>query len=140
MDAVTARHIDRAAILAFGRSPLGQLARDAHKTLPEWPFTLNLPVQELADYGLDLSPGDISDPDEYIVVQGIADLLIMNQEGLHLIDFKTDRISPEQVPQRVKRYENQLRLYSVAAQAILQRRVSGKWLYFLKPGLAVPIE
>jgi ATP-dependent helicase/nuclease subunit A len=140
MDAVTAQRIDRAAILAFGRSSLGQLARDAHKILREWPFTLNLPVQELAGYGLDLSPGDISDPDEYIVVQGIADLLIMNPEGLHLIDYKTDRVTPKQLPQRVKLYENQLRLYGGAAQAILQQRVAGKWLYFLHPGLEARIE
>jgi ATP-dependent helicase/nuclease subunit A len=140
IDTGTAKHINSAAILAFGRSSLGKLAQRADRIYREWPFTLNLPVQELPSYGLDVSRAQILDPDEYIIVQGIADLVIVNEQGLHLVDFKTDRITPEQVPQRKDLYRNQLRLYSVAAQAILKRSVSGKWLYFLQPGLEVQTE
>jgi len=140
IDAATAKQINSEAILDFARSSLGQLARDADKTYREWPFTLNLPVQELSSYGLDVTPGHVLDSSEHIIVQGIADLLLVNAQGLHLIDFKTDRITPEQVPQRADLYRDQLRLYSVAAQIILQRPVSGKWLYFLQPGLAHQVD
>jgi ATP-dependent helicase/nuclease subunit A len=87
-----------------------------------------------------VGPEQIHDSTEFITVQGIADLLLVHEQGLHLIDFKTDRVTPEQVPQRVDLYQNQLRLYSRAAQVILKQEVLGQWLYFLSPGLAVEVD
>lgn len=140
VDPGSAKQIERDAILTFSRSALGQLARDAEKTYAEWPFTLKLPVRDLPRYGLDVGCGQGLDAKAYVTVQGIADLLIANDQGLHLIDFKTDRVAPEQVPQRADVYRNQLKLYGRAAQTIRNGKVSGMWLYFLHPGLAVQIE
>jgi len=77
--------------------------------------------------------------DEVIIVQGIIDMLIKTPEGLLVIDFKTDDVAGEQIAERSNLYQRQLELYGRAAEAILKLKVSGRWLYFLKPGCAVEV-
>jgi ATP-dependent helicase/nuclease subunit A len=94
----------------------------------EWPFTFALPASELAGTS-----------DEIIVVQGIIDLLVRAADGLVVIDFKTDRITAEQVGQRSEFYRRQLELYSRAACAILKVKPAGSWLYFLSCAVCVEV-
>jgi ATP-dependent exoDNAse (exonuclease V) beta subunit len=48
-----------------------------------------------------------------------------------LIDFKTDRVASGELPNKVKVYEPQLKLYAQALSRIYGRPVSQSWLYFL---------
>jgi len=75
-----------------------------------------------------------------IIVQGIIDMLIQTPQGLVVIDFKTDNISPSQAPQRAELYRGQLDLYAKAASSILKTPTVGKSLYFLAPRRAVEIR
>ncbi len=124
-----AERVDTASILEFFKSERGGLALNASNTVwREWPFTFALPASELANAS-----------DEIIVVQGIIDLLVRTAEGLVVIDFKTDRITAEQVGERADFYRRQLELYSRAACAILKVKPAGRWLYFLTPGVCVEV-
>lgn len=124
-----AEHIDTASILEFFRSEQGGWALDASNTVwREWPFTFSLPAKEIADTS-----------GETVVVQGIIDLLVRTTEGLVVVDFKTDRITAEQVAERAEFYRRQLELYSRAACAILKAKPAGKWLYFLACGVCVEV-
>ncbi len=129
-------HIETESIMRFFESELGQTALDAENTLwREWPFTFALPVPEF-DGTLHASRFT---SDETIVVQGIIDILVRTPQGLLVIDFKTDNITAEQVPDRTRLYHRQLELYGRAAEAIMKTKVTCKWLYFLTPGCAIEI-
>ena len=75
-----------------------------------------------------------------IIVQGIIDMLIRTPQGLVIIDFKTDNVTPGQVRERAELYRRQLALYSRAASAILKSESIAKWLYFLTPACAFEIK
>jgi len=75
-----------------------------------------------------------------IIVQGIIDMLIRTPQGLVIIDFKTDNITPGQVRERAELYRQQLNLYSRAASAILKDKLLSKWLYFLTPATEFEIK
>jgi ATP-dependent exoDNAse (exonuclease V) beta subunit len=60
-------------------------------------------------------------------------MLIRTPKGLVVIDFKTDQITAEQVPDRAELYRRQLELYGRAASALLKSQSVTKYLYFLKP-------
>ncbi|MHC4553327.1 MAG: 3'-5' exonuclease, partial [Planctomycetota bacterium] len=152
IDAATAESIDTNAIAAFFDSDLGKLAQaNAGAVLREWPFTYGLSSNDITKRCQKplISPADTtkrgqepfsSEEDEIVVVQGIVDMIIPTEEGLVIVDFKTDRVTEETVQQRADRYTEQLRTYAKAAGAILNRPVAAAWLYFLNPQKAIEIK
>jgi ATP-dependent helicase/nuclease subunit A len=134
MAAAVAEQVDTDSILAFFTGELGRLVLDASNTVwREWPFTFALPACEFADSG----DGPRATGDELVVVQGIIDMLVRTSQGLVVIDFKSDRITAEQVDQRAELYRRQLELYSRAASAILKSETVARWLYFLTPRCSI---
>lgn len=139
LDPEGAALIQKDAIAAFFDTDLGRLTlQNPQRVYREWPFTLGLSLDELSVYGFE-APGP-DDAHEHIIVQGIADLVIATDQGLHLVDFKTDRITEMQLAQRTENYAPQLALYAQATQTILKQPVIGKWLYFLALGQAVEVQ
>ncbi|MCX5635616.1 MAG: UvrD-helicase domain-containing protein [Planctomycetota bacterium] len=129
-----AEKINDESIVKFFESQLGQKVIKAGSAVwREWPFSFAVPAVN-RDSSL---VARISEIDEIIVVQGIIDLLVQTQDGLLVIDFKTDNVTAGQTAQRAEFYRQQLDFYGKAAEKILKRKVTGKWLYFLKPGCAV---
>jgi len=145
LSAAVAQYVNTESILAFFQSDLGRLALDPKNTIwREWPFTFALPATfvahtSLLDTQVTSHQSPITD-DEVVIIQGIIDLLIKKPDGLLIIDFKTDRITAEEVSERAELYRRQLELYSRAASAILKDRLLAKWLYFLTPGCAIEVE
>jgi ATP-dependent exoDNAse (exonuclease V) beta subunit len=72
--------------------------------------------------------------EEFVVVQGAADLVAVLDRELWLVDFKTDHISPQMLPARTKEYAVQLRVYAIALQKVYRRKVTRACLYFLALG------
>ena len=148
-----ANNIDVDSILSFFHGEPGKLLLNAENVVyREWPFTFALPACEFTDTshesqitggslkaeGFGDGRGDIRSDAirDTIVVQGIIDMLIQTPNGLVVIDFKTDRITADRVPERTKLYQRQLDLYGRAASAILQSECIAKWLYFLTPRIS----
>ena len=118
-----ADHIDTQSIISFFDSKPGSLAFDkSNKVFREWPFTFAEPQEE-----------------DFIIVQGIIDMIIQEPEGLIIIDFKTDRISASQIQERANLYKRQLDLYGQAAESVLKTKVISKWLYFLTPQIGIEV-
>ncbi len=140
-----AEHIDTKSIITFFHSDLGRLVLDTENTIcREWPFTFSLPASLLARRSSLVArttshESRVTD-DEVVIIQGIIDMLIRTPDGLLVIDFKTDRITANEVSERAEFYRRQLELYSRAASAILKDKLLGKWLYFLTPGCEVEIK
>ena len=70
--------------------------------------------------------------DEFVVVQGVADLVVIQPEEIWLLDYKTDQVRPEMLDDRIKAYTPQLAVYALALSRIYQRPVTRRWLHFLR--------
>lgn len=118
----------------FFHSPLGQrlAAAPREKVKREVAFTLGLPAGEVYP---DLGPEET----EKVIVQGIIDCLLLEEDGIVLVDYKTDRVREEDLPRVVAGYRHQLELYARAVEAIYAQPVKEKYLYFFQLGRAVPV-
>ncbi|MCL5770532.1 MAG: PD-(D/E)XK nuclease family protein, partial [Planctomycetes bacterium] len=99
-------------------------------------FLWTLPAGELAapadaaGGGFDESAkGDSEDAGDRAVVRGTIDALLLQDDALHVIDYKTDQA--EMIESRLPVYIRQVRCYARAAAAILKRPVTGGTLVFL---------
>lgn len=74
---------------------------------------------------------------ERILVQGVIDCLVPEEDGFLLIDYKTDAITNRfsggfegARPVLLERYRVQLELYGKAIERILKKPVKASYLYF----------
>ena len=78
-----------------------------------------------------------SDEEEPILVQGIIDVFFEEDDGIVLVDYKTDRIRTGE--ELIRRYEKQMRLYSDALERTQDKRVKEIILYSFALGESVPV-
>jgi ATP-dependent helicase/nuclease subunit A len=130
--ALTAKEIasiDLAAIGAFWQSELGaEILAQRSNVQRELEFTMRLSVAE-SIAGLESAAA--SDSEEFVVVQGAADLVVLLPSEIWLVDFKNDRVTEVDLALKIKEYEPQLRLYSVALSRIYRRPVTRSYLHFI---------
>ncbi|HEV2436508.1 MAG TPA: UvrD-helicase domain-containing protein [Verrucomicrobiae bacterium] len=127
------------AVAAFWKSEPGRRIR----TQPpgcvkrELPFTAKFsPAEVDAIIGARTPPGLGA---EFIVVQGVADLVALLPKEIWLVDFKTDDIKPGELAERRRLYEPQLRLYAQALSRIFSRPATNCWLHFLTVGKTINV-
>ncbi|MCL6594472.1 MAG: PD-(D/E)XK nuclease family protein, partial [Alicyclobacillus sp.] len=115
-------HVDAqllADCIALLTSDLGQRLLRARRVWRELPFLQRLSVG-----------------DTFAVVQGVMDCLADEGGRWLLLDYKTDRIRVEDVPQQAAEYAAQVAVYRAAAEAALGQPVEA-YLYFVRPRMAV---
>ena len=72
-----------------------------------------------------------------LLLQGVVDLILEWEDGVKLIDYKTDRVTqPEEL---VRRYRTQLACYKLAVEEYLGKPVTGSYLYSFGLGKLVEI-
>jgi ATP-dependent helicase/nuclease subunit A len=122
--------LDLEAVAAFWSSPPGNKIRArAANVRRELAFTAKFSPQELAEItGIKPEAGL---KNEFIVVQGVADLAVLLPEEIWLVDFKTDVVRAGELPAKTKIYTPQLKLYAHALSRIYSRPVTNCWLHFL---------
>ena len=69
---------------------------------------------------------------EKVILQGIIDAFIMEEDGIILVDYKTDRVKDEE--ELRNRYQKQIDLYSEALEQILGKKVKRRVLYSFSLG------
>ena len=131
--------LDFAALGGFWNSDLGGKIRAASAHVRrELPFTARFAPAELATItGEATAPGMEG---EFVIVQGVADLVVLGPDEICLLDFKTDDVSARELPGKIKNYSTQLRLYALALACIFQRPVTEAWLHFLAPQKSERVE
>ena len=72
-----------------------------------------------------------------VLLQGIIDAFIVEDDGIILVDYKTDRVKSEE--ELRERYRKQIMLYSDALEAILGKKVKRRVLYSFYLGEEVEI-
>jgi ATP-dependent helicase/nuclease subunit A len=117
-------------IMAFWNSGSGRKIRaQAANVRRELAFTARFSPAELAALtGAKSAPGL---EDEFVVVQGVADLAVLLPEEIWLVDFKTDEITANELREKKRLYEPQLNLYAHALEKIYSRPVTERCLHFL---------
>jgi len=126
-------------IAAFWNSEPGRKIRaQAANVRRELAFTARFSPAELeALTGVKSAPGL---EDEFVVVQGVADLVVLLPEEIWLADFKTDEVRPAELPEKTRLYAPQLKLYAHALEKIYSRPVTERWLHFLAARKTVDVE
>jgi ATP-dependent helicase/nuclease subunit A len=77
---------------------------------------------------------------EFVVVQGVADLVVLQPREIWLADFKTDDVRASDLPAKTEFYAPQLKLYARAFAKIYSRPVTRCWLHFLAARQTVNVE
>ena len=109
------------------QSPVGQLLQArAAELLRELPIVLPMHPSRLGALASD-------DPLDQVMIRGRIDLLVPDERGFILIDYKTDHVFGQQITQRRDQYRPQLELYREAIQRITGRPVHTAHLVFLTP-------
>jgi ATP-dependent helicase/nuclease subunit A len=104
----------------------------------ELPFTAKFSPEELAE--ITGAKAEAGLENEFVVVQGVADLTVLLPEEIWLVDFKTDEVHADELPEKTKLYEPQLRLYARALAKIYSRPVTHGWLHFLDVRKTVEVK
>ncbi|MBD1380625.1 helicase-exonuclease AddAB subunit AddA [Metabacillus arenae] len=117
----------------FFETSAGKRLTQSNQVEREIPFSLAVPVSELNEMN--------EEQKEVVLVQGIIDCLFEDEDGLVLLDYKTDRIYgkfpggfEEAKPVLLLRYEAQIALYSKAVEQIYKKPLASKYLYFFDGG------
>ncbi len=122
--------LDMDALADFWSSDLGRQVRDlsAH-VRRELPFTARFTLAQISSLlGVANRPAS---EDEFVVVQGVADLVVFAPDGLRILDFKTDHPLRGDLENRIGSYKPQLTLYAYALSRIYGKPVNDIHLCFL---------
>lgn len=128
--------IDVKAIAHFFTTDVGAmlLTNEVHR---EVPFTYALRAK-------DIYPDWTDKTDEKVLIQGVIDCVIFTENGVILLDYKTDYFNPNKDRESFasmlqKRYEMQLSLYKKALEEILRVDVTDVYIYAFQANLLVKL-
>jgi ATP-dependent helicase/nuclease subunit A len=131
--------LDLEIISAFWDSEAGQkIRRHAAEVKREFAFTAKFSPAELDEIFARKSSPELAG--EFVVVQGVADLVVLLLQEIWIVDFKTDEVDAGDLSAKTKFYAPQLKLYALALAKIYSRPVTNCWLHFLSARKTVSVE
>jgi ATP-dependent helicase/nuclease subunit A len=95
----------------------------------ELPFTARFSPVELENITGGTAEAGLEN--EFVVVQGVADLVVLRPQEIWLVDFKTDEVEEGGLAEKLRIYRPQLELYAAALEKIFARKVTLRALHFL---------
>ncbi len=116
-----ARLVDSRKIAAFFASDLGKMLRDPQSHVErEFKFSI-------------LEDGEAYDPalaGEKVLLQGVVDCALIEDDGITVIDFKTDFVTEQTISAVTERYRPQVQAYADALRRIFRKEIKESLLYF----------
>lgn len=67
--------------------------------------------------------------EEQVLLQGVVDCALLEEQGITVVDFKTDYVTEETLPELLERYRDQVETYAHALSRIYQKPVTARYLY-----------
>lgn len=123
--------VDVKAIEGFVSSSLFERIRSAETVKREMRFLTEVEASKLEP---SLDPEIYN---EKVIIQGAVDLCFVEDDGVFILDFKTDRVdSPERL---IEAYSEQLEIYSMACEKIFGKRVKEKIIYSFSLNKAIKL-
>ena len=114
--------VDCEKIAAFFQTEIGTALRNHPNVLREFKFTI---LDDAQQYDPALAG-------EEILLQGVVDCAMVDEDGITVIDFKTDYVTEETISQKVQNYQPQVQAYAEAMARIYRKPVKASWLYFFR--------
>ncbi len=111
---------DIESLLRFFQTSLGIKLQSSHNVLREFKFSV---LDDAAKY----YPGAEG---EQILLQGVVDCAIVEDDGITVIDFKTDYVTDDTLSAVAEGYRAQVQAYASAMERIYQKPVKAALLYF----------
>ena len=115
-----ARLVNVRQISNFFASDAGKLLLNAKEVLREFKFSL---LDEGGNY-------DPAIKGEKILLQGVVDCAVIEDDGITIVDFKTDYVTEELLPAKVANYRPQVMAYADAMATIYGKSIKSAVLYF----------
>ena len=116
--------ISKEEIYRFFQSSIGRKLIRNDKVLREFKFSI---LSDAARWDPDLC-------DEKILLQGVVDCAVFEDDGITIIDFKTDRVTEETVGTVAEGYMPQISAYAEAMSKIYKMPIKRAILYFFSIG------
>ena len=116
-------------IAAFFNTPIGQKLTVCDRVLREFKFSI---LDDAAHYDPDVAG-------EQILLQGVVDCALIDDTGITVIDFKTDRVSSHSVAMAAENYRPQVEAYANALKRIYRLPIKSVMLYFFEPEILVSL-
>ena len=126
------RMVKSEKIWTFLSTSLGQRMAQAQREgrlHREQQFVMGVPAKDMG----------LGDSKELVLIQGIIDAWMEEEDGLVLIDYKTDRVGEGQEEILLKRYEVQLEYYKGALEQMRKGKVKETIIYSLSLMKEIPL-
>ncbi len=104
----------------FFASELGARIRAGENVLREFKFSI---LEDASKF----QPGLQG---ERVLLQGVVDCALIEPDGITVVDFKTDHVTDETLPDVAARYSAQVNTYADALARIYGKAIKGSFLYF----------
>lgn len=125
--------IEPEKVLGFFQSRLYREGFAAGVVRREFKFSVLVPAANYYKIAKDVSG-------EEVLLQGVIDCLIELPDGFVVVDFKTDRVTEDNVRARAEGYREQLDAYRCAVEAVFEKPVVRQVLFFLEIGAEIEVE
>ena len=117
-----AEAVSAQTIFRFFDSELGAKLRAGGNVLREFKFSI---LDDAGHYAQGLT-------DEQVLLQGVVDCALIEEDGIIIVDFKTDHVADETMATVVERYRPQVDAYANALSRIYQTGIKEKYLYLFQ--------
>jgi len=123
--------VNASEVAAFCQTSLYTRLCRASRIWREVPFTYGIQAANIY-------PGMVdSASDETVIIQGVIDCLFAEEDGIVLIDYKTDVLKGSRASDAAEKHRFQVERYSEAVGGILSVPVKEAYVYFFDGGEAV---
>lgn len=126
--------IYRKEILALTKSDLGKRMKEAAQKkmlYKERQFVTGIPFSDM---------NKEAKTEDYVVVQGIIDAYFEEEDGIVLVDYKTDRVNEGEEDVLIKRYHAQMESYQQALEKITGKYVKEIYIYSVILQKTIPMH
>ena len=119
LSAQEAQLVDCSKVAKFFETELGQYLRSAKQVVREFKFSI---LEDASRYYPTVDG-------EQVLLQGVVDCFVVEEDGLTVLDFKTDYVTQDTLSALVEKYKPQVMAYADALQRIYQKPVKRACLY-----------
>ena len=124
--------VDKKAIAEFFTGNLAKRILSAEKVYKEYAFTACIPLREMQP---ELPENEAEN--ENVVIEGVADCAFVENGGLVIVDFKTDRAQSGE--ELAEKYKDQLGIYRRCLAEVLDIPIKETVIYSFRLGKCIEI-
>lgn len=123
------QQLDPQIIYGFFETDLGKKMMRASELLREFKFSVLVGGEDYSCYS----------EEDKVLLQGVVDCALIEEDGVTVVDFKTDRVTESTLEQVTDSYRFQVKAYTDALKRIYDKPIKASYLYFFRLKKLVPV-